>query len=421
MDKVLIGLRAQDFHESLRVTGTFGPKDVHFEKTLLVGKAASLAMHLRGLLYVDNITQLKYAASSLGISSLELPQVLRVLEEVDFVSTVKSGDEIKRVEIKVPEFRSGYEDLGERWQQLKPSEIEQASIVTLEKLYRGPVEFNLLKKKLGIGSTEFSILSDVMTSGQLLSVHPVDGIEMAFTALAVDGNPQAYLQWAKKFPMEVQSALATLREHQGLPMDAPAMKKNPALSDALATGVLLPVQVAGATGEHRFIFAPQGGLNPEERTILDKARAILACVRYGQNYAAGVKIRSPRKILQILREKKRFTKGHPDLLSQYGLLVEKMVGEPFKEFNGHWNFQVHDNEENMKALDIAAEMLVHGESPSAHIDLEAQKALFSTTGYLSPPATRPHLSQSIRASTETRGEIIRQLANLARGSISNVT
>ena len=97
-----------------------------------------------------------------------------------------------------------------------------------------------------------------------------------------------------------------------------------------------------------------------------------------------------------------------------------MVGQPVQESNGNWNFYVNDNPENMKALAIAAEMLEHGDSPSAHIDLAAQKALLSSTGYYGPPSTRPQLSKSIQASTETRTEIIRQMANLARGSISNV-
>ena len=70
---------------------------------------------------------------------------------------------------------------------------------------------------------------------------------------------------------------------------------------------------------------------------------------------------SPKKIISILRDKKRFTKGRPDLSSQYGLLVEKMVGRPVKESNGNWNFYVNDNTENMKALTIAAETLEHGE------------------------------------------------------------
>lgn len=69
----------------------------------------------------------------------------------------------------------------------------------------------------------------------------------------------------------------------------------------------------------------------------------------------------------------------------------------------------------MKAFDVALEMLTIGESPSAHIDLEAQKALLAPSGYLGPPATRPRLVKHASASPETRTEMIKQMARLARG------
>lgn len=124
MDQLNLGLRTQDFHEGLRETKTFGPREAYFGNTLLIGKAAVLAMHLRGLLYVDDETVLKFAAGQLGIGALELPTILKELEEIDFVSVVRSGDTIKRVDIRVPEFRTGYEELGERWKTLKPVGVE---------------------------------------------------------------------------------------------------------------------------------------------------------------------------------------------------------------------------------------------------------------------------------------------------------
>jgi hypothetical protein len=188
-----------------------------------------------------------------------------------------------------------------------------------------------------------------------------------------------------------------------------------ALSDAIRTGVLMPVQVNGVTGSQKFVFAPKGGLQPEERIILDKARAIVACVRYGQGFSKGRAIKYPRAILDRLRTYKRFKQGHPDLFSQYGLLIEKLIGHPVDEGGGYWNFQVDDTPENVKAFDVAIDMVEHGESPAAHIDIEAQKALLGSEGYLGPVSTRPKLAADAVVSTETREEIIRQMAKLARG------
>lgn len=417
MDPVLIGLRSQDYHESLRTVGTFMPKDVHFKKTLLIGKAASLAMHLRGLLYIDNYQHLEIAAVSLGIGSLELDLVLKQLEAVDFISVVRdSSDRIKRVDIRVPEFRSGYKDLGSRWTDLSPSEIEQAGVSALDTLYGGPRPSKMIKGMLGLGDSEYSMMSEVMEAGNLLVTQTVDGVPMSYTPLAIDGNHSAYLQWAKKFPKEVNTVVNALRTSQGTPLTNSLVQSNPALADAVHTGVLMPVQVSGSTGVQHFLFAPHGGLDKSERAVLDKARAIVSCVRYGQSFAAGRPIRNPQLIISTLRDKKKFSRGHPDLFAQYGLLVEKMIGTPVDEGGGRWNFQIHETPENMKALQVASEMIEHGDAPSTGLDLEAQKALLGPSNYFSPPSARPILAKQIAPSRESSAVMIREMAKMIRGS-----
>lgn len=419
MDPLLIGLRAQDCHEGLKSTAPFGPKDVNYRTTLVIGKAASLAMHLRGLLYIKDVGQLQYAASSLGISSLETDAVLHELEEVDFISTLRSGGQVQRIDIRVPEFRSGYIDLGERWKQLHPSEVEQASLDILQKLHSGPADKAELMESAGLDAGKQAIMLDVMESGLLVATETVEGQPLIYTPLAVDGSPTVYLQWAKKFPTEVSRAIKTLMDHQGMPLSDPLIATNTALNDAILTGVLMPVKVSGATGEQRFVFAPHGSLSPEEGVIMDKARAILGCVRYGQKFAQGRSIKYPRLILEQLRDYKHFKKGHPDLFTQYGLLAEKLIGHPVDEGNGRWNFEIDDTDENMKAINVAIEMLQHGDAPSARIDLDAKKALLSSSGYEGPISTRVRLSKTIKSSTETRSEIIRQMSNLMRGVSSH--
>jgi hypothetical protein len=65
----IISLRAQDFHEGLRDVKRFGPMERDLGNTLLIGKAATLASHLKGLLQVEDHTSLIYLAAELGISS----------------------------------------------------------------------------------------------------------------------------------------------------------------------------------------------------------------------------------------------------------------------------------------------------------------------------------------------------------------
>ena len=413
---LVIGLRTQDFHESLRGTTTFGPKEVEFRTTLLVGKAASLAMHLRGLPFVDNVQSLSYAASSLGIGGLELDAVLRVLEELNFVSVARgTGGGIKRVDVRVPEYRSGYADLGRRWRELSPGGLEQVGISTLQWLHGTPVPEDQLIQWSGLDARGYGVLKDVMAAGKLIEVHAIDGRRTVYTPLAVDGNPQLYLQWANSFPTEVRTVLDTLKSYQGLSVDDPRVGKSTALMDAVSTGVLMPVQINGATGPQRFVFAPKAGLDPAERIVLDKARAIVACVRYGQRYAAGRPVKYPRALLETLRDKKRFKRGHPDLESQYGLLTEKMIGEPVQDSFGNWNFHLWDTPENVQALNVSIEMLEYGESPASRLSIEAQEALLTPTGYLGPLTARPRLASDPNLSPATRAQIVREIARLARG------
>lgn len=411
-----IALRAQDFHEALKETIAYGPKEVYFEKTLLIGKAAILAMHLKGLIYIEDIPGLKYAAAELGIRSLELETVLRQLETVDFISIVKSGDNIKRVDIRVPEFRDGYQDLGTLWSDLQPSEIEHAGVSVLQQLLSLPMTDQKLLS-LGLDSTALAILKDVMMSGQLIRMQPISGERVIYSPLAVDANPVEYLRWTQKYSDRVADALKTLTNHQGLPMSSSQIVGNEVLEDAILTGILLPVRIEGVTGEQKFLFAPKGGLPAEERVITDKGRAILACVRYGQNFSAGRPIKHPRAILEHLRTKRKFRRGHPDLHAQYSLLVEKLIGRPIKESGDNWNFEIIDTPENLKALDVAIDMLEIGETPSRYINIAVKSALLNPHRYLSPTSARPILASSIKGSPETRADIVRKLGELGRGII----
>ncbi|MBU2702936.1 hypothetical protein Ga0466249_004071 [Sporomusaceae bacterium BoRhaA] len=409
-----IALRAQDFQEALKETSSFGPKEVHFRNTILIGKAASLSMHLKGLNYIEDIDGLMYAAAELGITSIELEIVLRQLEEVDFISVIKSGTDIKRVDIRVPVFRNAYEDLGNLWSSKNPTETEKFGVELLDKLLISPIKEEIFVNT-GLSPTGVAILKDVMTAGQLIKIEPVSGEKIVYSPLAVDANPINYLKWAERHTDSVANLVNTLNANQGIPISSSLIPNKETLEDAILTGVLMPVRIIGATGEQNFIFSPKGGLNNEERVIMDKARALLACVRYGQNFAAGTPIKYPRSILTQLRSNKRFAKGHPDLYSQYGILVEKLVGRPVKEGSNKWNLEIIDTDENLKALDVAIDMLEMGASPTAHLNLEAQKAIISPHGYQGPTSTRPRLATVIQGSAATRAEIVTNLISIARG------
>ncbi len=115
-----------------------------------------------------------------------------------------------------------------------------------------------------------------------------------------------------------------LNKYQGLHRTYPKIAQNPIVKEAVLSGVLQSTAVDTAEGStQEFLFTPRGELQREEAVVLDKARAIIACVRSGQHFSKGRAIFSPRKILATLRANKKFKRGHPDLQIQYGTPFSK--------------------------------------------------------------------------------------------------
>ncbi|GCE16772.1 hypothetical protein [Dictyobacter kobayashii] len=310
-----IGLRAQEFHEGLKDIHAFGPREAHLQTTILIGKAASLATHLKGLIYVDNMQALRYLAAELGISSIELQPVLRVLEDVDFASVVTAGSQIKRIELRVPELRNGYNDLGERWLQLEPGEIEQSAIALLENVAAFPQGELAIREDLGLDDRVFNTIFTIGAEGALLDKYETPtGDTILYSPLTVEEKPQSLISLAQKFPeSDVIAALHEVKRRQGLVMELVSNSGRSVMDQAVLLGVLSPVQLTMGRQNRIFLFSPRGGLEKEERTILEKARAILACVRCGEHYAETRKILYPRRILETLRDSKTFRYPRPDI------------------------------------------------------------------------------------------------------------
>lgn len=416
-----IGLRAQEFHEGLRDVTAFGPKEAHLQTTILVGKAASLATHLKGLLYVEDMQALKFLAAELGITSVELRPVLNVLEEVDFATVVTAGKQIKRIELRVPVLRNGYNDLGEYWLQSEPGEIERAALTVLDDIAAFPHRESNIKEYLGLEDKVFNMVYEIGNAGALLDKYQdVDDETMLYSPLTVEEKPQPLLALAQVFQENnVIAALGEVESRQGIVPELLSDRSKRIIDQAIMLGVLSPVQLSMGNENRIFLFSPYGGLQKEERIILEKARAILACVRCGEHYASTRKIFSPRRILETLRDNKRFRYPRPDVPEQYGLLVTKQIGviEPDSMRPGFFHFSLHVTPENMHALDIAIALLEADRLPKSRLELDA-KEFFSIRGNFTgtlPTRSRMRMSRNIMLSREVACEIFGEISKLARG------
>jgi len=416
MDPVDAGLRSQDYHDGLRDVQTTGLIQVEMARTLVIGKAATLAIHLKGLLTIEQIDAFQYMAADLGITPLELDGVLKELEELEFIRVVRHGQRITRLETSIPEFKSSYSQLGRRWEDMSPRELERAAVDAVNSVARCPLSRHELDDRYRLPQEGLAVVLDIgSNAGLLASFEDESGETFYYSPLTVEEDPRPFVELAKRHPTdEVVKAFSTVRDRQGLSIHDARFSSDPVLLDAYNIGALLPVQV-NAHGEQRgFLFIPRGDLAREEKVTMDKARAILACVRFGEGYAKGTRVRDPSAILRALLDRGRL-RAHPDHPQQYGLLVTQGIGAVEAAGGGLYTFHFHDSPENRKAAELALQMLEVGEAPSAKIAPGIGQALARPLSYRGPAQTRGVIRRASKHSKTTNLFIVRKLSNLVRG------
>jgi len=83
-----------------------------FETIIEIGMAVRLALHIRGLPQITYETLKLVASHYLGISSLVLDRIIRLLAEVQFIKLQTIGSTVKAVFPQVPFCENAYERIG---------------------------------------------------------------------------------------------------------------------------------------------------------------------------------------------------------------------------------------------------------------------------------------------------------------------
>ena len=106
------------------------------------------------------------------------------------------------------------------------------------------------------------------------------------------------------------------------------------------------------------MFTPLQGVGKLEKALLEKARAIVACVRYGQHYSGVSKILFPLLILERLRDRKVI--GPHSEIGRSMCFCKNWGSEncTCAGFQSRYNFHLLDTEENLRALEMAIQYLV---------------------------------------------------------------
>lgn len=357
MDDKLISGRLEEINEGL-CNQTGGLTETHFRKTKRLGAAVRVANLIKGQDVISDYNYLLAAAGELKIPADTLDKSLEELEDIGYVTLHKSAGEIRKIEERIPLLEEQYASIGEKWRLTSPTDIEKTTVNILDELMIAPHKERNIIAKFNLDHESFGIITDVGKTGAFYESYtsPVDGSSIGFSPLYHDENPEKLITLFEKFPTEdVSEKIRRIRNYQGLPLENIS---EPILIEAIKTGCIPTPSVNSTSGEKFFAFTPLIGVGKLEKALLEKARAIVSCVRYGQTYAGITKINDPLAILHKLKYSKRIG-SHSEIKRQYALLHKLGVGRITKDpFNsGRFNFEIIDTVDNLRSLDLAIQYL----------------------------------------------------------------
>jgi hypothetical protein len=132
-----------------------------------------------------------------------------------------------------------------------------------------------------------------------------------------------------------------------------------------------------------FIFTPRPGsvrLNAANREIYERSMALISAVRKGQLLPSQYAIRSPVRILEVLRERGHLA-SNSEAQDQYHNLVVLRVAS-LKPAGIGWQLHLNRTAENDAALDLAIKLLRTGNLAGMEVNQEARLALTKGEEYI---------------------------------------
>lgn len=412
VESKVVGLRAQDVYSGLQtVDQTSGLIAAELEATRLTGMAATVASNIKGIDLIRDAKVLTIvAAQQWGIDSFALPRVLEVLQEVGYITVHKDRrGKTTRIDEHIPLLHDDlYERLGANWLESRPSELDRAAVDGLELLAEAPMRLSdftghvgdetVVERMLGIGDeAQFAKRLDLS-----------DGDSLIWSPYCAYEQPEALTHLFESFDEdEVRAQFARVREYQGLPIDGAAN----ILSDAVGQGILLANSIEGSGGEAAFAFVPYRAGAAQlrmEKIVLEKALVLLACVRYGENFALH-RIRMPSAILHKLRDGAALS-STTEAGSQYRSAAQFQIVRLEHDGGGYHRAKLIDTDDNKAAVDLALDLLTHGE-PVASREDPRKKLLFTDGSYLPPLMTMKKREPKVRIA----GDELLTIADTLRG------
>ena len=355
------------------------------DDTITIGDTARLAANIR---QAETIDAEKLAAISMALKQeyrIIRSDILPILEDLGWVEIYWDGRRIKRIDESVPPLQDILSNLGKMWYEKSPTDVDLATIKSLEILNKQPTTKEALLTDLDVSDEDFNKTLDYGIQakyfGQIYSQKIKK--ELIWTpyywAGKIDSVKKFLSRQSTKQYESIGLAVDNLINYPGRPLEYFTIDRN-IVNAGINCGLFPSVGVTDRNNRsYEYIFAatPQFELDPK-KDIFEKARLIVSCIRHGQHHAEVSKIKYPTLILNALRENRLGPHSYHKI--QYALLIINGICnyEEIDKFYGKgYKINFIDTPENNVAMDIAEELLRGIEPVSGTIEESEIKELLT--------------------------------------------
>ncbi|MFS0892380.1 hypothetical protein [Peribacillus frigoritolerans] len=362
-------LRCQDVQKAVSINlGNDHPLLTFLLNPIKVGAAAIVMNNIKGLDVVDYTKFRGIAALKFNIGASLFDDVIRVLEEVELVQVVNNQSGKKwKIYDKTKLFSNNYYLLDKYLEQNTDSELEMSFVDALMELSTSPQLEESFFDKYNLPQEDLDIIKNVGKASEILQFNTlITGESLIHTPLYWENNPENLNNIVQTIGNEnIKTAIEKVKRYQGYPIDQMNDKD---IFSAISFGILPTPSLQTSKNTKQFAFTPYAGnilTDNSEKPILDKARNLITAIRYGQHYSE-YPIKNPLYILNTLNSKydQHTLQATTVAREQYKDLALQGIGQLIQT-NGNWyKFQLFDTPENLKAVNLAIDLINHGEQIS---------------------------------------------------------
>ncbi len=399
---------------------SLGSKEVpEFETIPELGMAVRLALHIRGLALIEYQVLRAVANHYLGIPTLAVERIVRLLADVEFVRIQTEGNSIKGVLPTVPYYDDLYDRLGEYATNERAfNEAEQLALHLVDRLAKAPDKIDTLRNSTGAEKKLFERNLDIGVKGSYLITRRHRGRDIVLNPVYFSENSEVFADAvASSGADSIRDVLGAVSHAQGWPLSMIEKASRIGKVDIAPDQVQLlkrlaqdgavkpPMIETSYAGTNYFMFTPTPSgvaLSPTKREVYERAMAIVAAVRQGQLLPREYAIRSPGAVIYTLRNNLRLGKATTEATQQYKKLTHLRIARLVPTGGGFSELHIIDEPENREALDIAYALVSGDQLKGMEVDEEARRALQEDQQYVESLIASSNLRtrETIKLSTE---------------------